>query len=187
MTSSESVKEETMKRGPDPVKIELNREEKEGLEKLASRPSTSQQIAQRARIILAANAGQNNAQIARAEAVSVNKVRKWRGRWKERQAIPVDELSLEERLQDLPRSGSPGKFSAEQLAQIIALACEDPRASGYPVSHWTPKEVAAEAIKRGIVESISARQVGRFLKRGRVTTTSQPVLAEYDGNRPGRV
>jgi putative transposase len=187
MATSESGKEETMKRGPDPVKIELNTEEKEGLKKLASRPSTSQQIAQRARIILAANAGQNNAQIARAEAVSVNKVRKWRRRWAELKAVPLDEMSLVERLQDLPRSGSPGKFSAEQLAQIIALACEDPRASGYPVSHWTPKEVAAEAIKRGIVESISPRQVGRFLKRGRVTTASQPVLAEYDRNRPGSV
>jgi transposase len=117
----------------------------------------------------------------------VNKVRQWRGRWKERQVIPVEEMSLEERLQDLPRSGSPGKFSAEQLAQIIALACEDPQASGYPVSHWIPKEVAAEAIKRGIVASISARQVGRFLKRGRVAAPSQPVLAEYDGNRPGSV
>jgi transposase len=187
MVTSEAGKEETMKRGPDPVKIDLNGEEKEGLEKLASRPSTTQQIAQRARIILAANAGQNNAQIARAEGVSVNKVRQWRGRWAELKAVPLAEMSLEERLQDLPRSGSPGKFSAEQLAQIIALACEDPQASGYPVSHWTPKEVAAEAIKRGIVESISPRQVGRFLKRGRVTTASQPILAEYDRNRPGSV
>jgi transposase len=187
MTISEAGKEETMNRGPDPVKIELEHEGKEGHEKLASRPSTTQQIAQRARIILAANAGQNNAQIARAEGVSVNKVRQWRGRWAKFKAVPLAEMSLEERLQDLPRSGSPGKFSAEQLAQIIALACEDPRASGYPVSHWTPKEVAAEAIKRGIVESISPRQVGRFLKRGRVTTASQPVLAEYDGNRPGSV
>lgn len=44
----------------------------------------------------------------------------------------------------------------------MAIACEDLQASDYPVGHWTPKEVAAEAIKRGIVESISERQVGRF-------------------------
>jgi hypothetical protein len=48
----------------------------------------------------------------------------------------------------------------------VAIACEDPQASGYPISHWTAKEIAAEAVKRGIVESISVRQVGRFLKRG---------------------
>jgi putative transposase len=155
-----------VKRGPKPLTIELNAREKEALEKLARRPSTSQQMAQRARIVLEANNGQNNAQIARAEAVSVNKARKWRRRWVELKVIPVDEMSIEERLQDIPRSGSPGKFSAEQMTQMIALACEDPQASGYPVSHWTPKEVAAEAIKRGIVASISPRQVGRFLKRG---------------------
>jgi len=155
-----------MKRGPSPLKIELSAEEKAGLEKLARRPSTAQHIAQRARMILAAHHDQNNAQIARTEGVSVNQVRKWRRRWAERQAVPLNELSVEARLQDAPRSGSPGKFSAEQWAQIIALACEDPQASGYPVSHWTPKEMAAEAIQRGIVDSISPRQVGRFLKRG---------------------
>jgi hypothetical protein len=32
------------------------------------------------------------------------------------------------------------------------------------VSHWTPTELAAEAIKRGIVEKISPRSVGRFLR-----------------------
>jgi putative transposase len=153
-------------RGPKPLTIELSEEETAGLDKIARRPSTAQHLAQRARIVRAANNGRNNAEIARGEGVSVNLVRKWRRRWVELKAIPPEELDIEARLQDLPRSGAPGKYSAEQLAQIIALACEDPQASGYPVSHWTPKEVAAEAIKRGIVESISPRQVGRFLKRG---------------------
>jgi len=153
-------------RGPKPLTIELSNEESAGLDKIARRPSTAQHLAQRARIVLAANTGRNNAEIARGEGVSVNLVRKWRRRWVELKAIPQEALELEARLQDLPRSGAPGKFSAEQLAHIIALACEDPQASGYPVSHWTPKVVAAEAIKRGLVESISPRQVGRFLKRG---------------------
>lgn len=176
-----------MSRGPKPLPVELSSAEKAGLEKIARRPSTAQKIAQRARIVLAAHDKQNNAQIARTERVSINLVRKWRVRWVEYQAVPVEELSLEARLQDSPRSGSPGKFSAEQLAQIIALACEDPQASGYPVSHWTPQEVAAEAVKRGIVERISPRQVGRFLKRGGVAAASQPLLAQYDGNSPGGV
>ena len=75
-------------------------------------------------------------------------------------------------MSDAHRSGSPGKFSAEQVAQIIAIACEVPQDSGYPVSHWTAQEIALEAEKRGIVNSISERQVGRFLKRGGSTTTS---------------
>jgi hypothetical protein len=60
------------------------------------------------------------------------------------------------------RCGAPPKFTPEQIAGIIALACERPSQSGAPVSHWTPPELAREAIKRGIVESISPRQVDLF-------------------------
>ena len=74
--------------------------------------------------------------------------------------------AIEQTLADEARSGVPSTFSAEQIVQIVAIACEQPQASGYPISHWTPKEVARESIKRGIVTSISERQVGRFLKRG---------------------
>ncbi len=66
-------------------------------------------------------------------------------------------------LTDVVRSGAPPRFSAEQVAGIIALACELPADSGLPVSHWTPSELAREAAKRGLVESISPRQVDRFL------------------------
>jgi putative transposase len=65
---------------------------------------------------------------------------------------------------DEPGRGGPVKFSAEQVVQIVAMSCEAVTTSSYPVSHWTPKEVAAEAVKRGIVTSLSLRQVGRFLK-----------------------
>jgi putative transposase len=160
----QGVREKTMSRGPKPISIELSDEIKAQLVKLERRPSTPQQIAQRARMILRASEGQNNAQIGRELGIVTDAVRKWRGRWAEFQTRPVEEVSIEVRLSDRPRSGAPGKFSAEQMAQIIALACEAPQASGYPVSHWTPHEVAAEAIKRGIVASISPRQVGRFLK-----------------------
>lgn len=80
-------------------------------------------------------------------------------------------------LSDQPRSGSPGKFSAEQICQIVAMACEPPEEYGRPVTHWTPKELADEADKQGIVESISTRHAGRFLKRSRFETASVPLLA----------
>ena len=66
-------------------------------------------------------------------------------------------------LTDVTRSGAPPRFSAEQVAGIIALACEPPADSGLPVSHWTPSELAREAANRGLVDSISPRQVDRFL------------------------
>ena len=40
---------------------------------------------------------------------------------------------------------------------IMALACEKPEMADRPVSTWTPRELADEAIKRGIVTQISAR------------------------------
>ncbi len=46
--------------------------------------------------------------------------------------------------------------------QIMALACETPTASDRPVSRGTPRELAEEAVKRGIVEQISPRTVERF-------------------------
>jgi putative transposase len=88
------------------------------------------------------------------------------------------EQAIEETLMDEARSGTPPTFSAEQVCQIIAVACEEPKLSGRPITEWTPRELADEVIKREIVSSISASQVGRFLKRGAVATSSQPVLAE---------
>ena len=83
-----------------------------------------------------------------------------------------------EALTDHPRSGTPATFTAEQIVQIVAVACEDPADSGRPVSHWTPREVAEEVRKRGIVETISTRSVGRFLKSGRFTAASGGILAQ---------
>jgi transposase len=69
-------------------------------------------------------------------------------------------------LQDTARPGAPARFSAEQICQIIAMACEPPASSERPVTHWTPAELADEAVKRGIVERISGRTVSRFLGSG---------------------
>jgi hypothetical protein len=69
----------------------------------------------------------------------------------------------------------------------VALACEDPQATQQPFSHWTPTELAREAIQRGIVESISPRSVGRFLKGGGSEAPSEPLLAQRQPRRPGGV
>jgi putative transposase len=68
-------------------------------------------------------------------------------------------------LEDEERPGTPATFTPEQLCGIVALACEvKPEECGRPVSHWTARELADEAVKRKIVPSISPRHVGRFLK-----------------------
>jgi transposase len=152
-------------RGPKPPAISLSEAERQGLEKLAKAHSTEQQSALRARVILAAGRGLNNAQVARELDVSIDMVQKWRERWLVLQPLPLSELTIAERLRDLPRSGKPSEITADQMCQIIALACEKPEQSERPISQWTGREIADEIMKRGIVEQISPRHASRLLKR----------------------
>src|SRR5215210_7283569 len=152
--------------GPKPPMIELTDNERTELDSLLRRHSTPQQLALRARIVLAASEGLNNGQIVRQLGVSRDMVQLWRGRWLGLQPVPLEELSIEERLTDVPRSGAPGRISAEAVCQIVALACEAPAESGRPISQWSSREIADEIERRGIVDHISPRHAARLLKRG---------------------
>jgi putative transposase len=158
--------EESKMRGRKAPAVELDGSERQELERIVKRHSTPQQMALRARIVLASGAGVTNEEIARKEAVAGNTVRRWRGRWLALQAIPMAELTVEARLQDEARSGNPGRIGEEQVCQIVALACEAPAVSGRPISQWSSREIADEVMRRGIVERISARHAARLLKRG---------------------
>jgi putative transposase len=151
-------------RGPDPKPLTLSEEEKTELERLVRRHTTSQQQALRGRIILAAADGKNNSQIGRSLKVCVDTVRTWRTRWLELQAISRSDLSVSSRLADLPRPGTPTRITAEQTCQLFAMACEQP--TERPISQWTGREIADEAMRRGIVEQISPRHAARLLKKG---------------------
>jgi transposase len=120
----------------------------------------------RGRIILKAAEGKNNSEITRELKVSIDMVRLWRQRWNDLSPITLDDLSVEERLEDLPRPGAPPRLSADQLCQIEQMACEAPEKAGRPISQWTGREIADEIIKRGIVESLSPRHAARLLKKG---------------------
>ena len=74
------------------------------------------------------------------------------------------ERLVEDCLQDAPRSGPPPTFSPWQIVSIISIACEKPELCGRPVSKWTSREVADEAVKRRIVDSISKSHVGKILR-----------------------
>lgn len=158
--------------GPKPPEIELSDEQRQGLGRLVHRHSTPQQMALRARIVLAAAEAKKNAHIARELAIGVVTARRWRGRWLALQPIPLADLSIEERLEDLPRSGAPPRITAEQVCRIVAMACEAPEDSDRPISHWTHREIADEVMKRGIVDQISPRHAARLPKK---TATSNPI------------
>ncbi len=142
-----------------------------------NKAATPHRLLERVRIVLMCADGVGNAEQARRLDVDHQRVRRWRKRWManeerlmaaEREGASDKDLAtlLANVLGDEQRPGAPAKFTAEQLVQIIAVACELPEDSGRPVTHWTPAELAAEVMQRGIVESISARHVDRVLKGG---------------------
>jgi transposase len=143
------------------------------LDRLLRRERTSLQQARRIQIVLGVAQGESNAQLARRLCLREETVTRWRDRFAtvlDELDQPLEELTdrdlehhLLDALKDCPRSGAPGKFTAEQICAIIALALEDPADSGRPISHWSRRELADEAVKRRIAEEISARTVGRIL------------------------
>ncbi len=151
-------------RGPKAALLSLSKEEREAGEKLVRRHSTPQQLVLRGRIVLGAADGKSNSEIAREVGLGVDRVRQWRRRWIGLQAASLSELPVEERLSDLPRPGRPSQISAQQLCQLVAMACEQPKER--PISHWTGREIAEEMQRRGIIQHISSRHASRLLKKG---------------------
>ena len=168
-------------RGPKPTAVELTAPEREALAQLIKRHTTPQHLVLRSRIVLASANGLNNTQVARRRAVSVHTARLWRQRWLSSQAVPLADLDVAARLADLPRPGAPGHITADQVCQIVALACEPPAESGRPITHWTQREIAEEIITRGILPRISPRHAGRLLKIGRPQAASESVLVDPQG------
>ena len=160
--------------GPRPQPIKLKRKQRVILKQVSRRRQTPHALVQRAQIILLAEQGWNNSEIAIHLNLHRKTVRYWRQRWlgHSAQLLAAQSEGVEKRvlqrmiqviLSDAPRPGTPVSFSAEQRVQIIALACENPKDSTRPVTHWTPKELADEIVKRGIAKAISIRSVGRIL------------------------
>lgn len=160
------------------------------LEQIVRRSKSPQHHVLRAQIILLGNDGFGNTQVAETLSTSRRTVYHWRSRWlaayehlsKVEAETEADEKALTEvilsTLSDAPRSGTPTTYSAETVCQIIATSCEDPSECGYPISHWTPQVLRLEVIKRKIVEDISVRHIGRFLKGRGSQAASSAVLGK---------
>lgn len=159
--------------------IKLSVETAEVLQKLVKGHTTYQQIAKRARIIELVAAGNDDKTIAQAVRVNRHTVRHWRRRWLRLEALAFSELSVEERLADLPRPGAPATITADQRCQLEALACSAPEKRGRPISQWTSRELAAEIIQQKIVDTISPRHAARLLKRSLDSPASKSLLAEW--------
>jgi transposase len=136
------------------VPVVLSAGERTTLNKRVRGTKTAYRDRLRAQIVLAAARGRDNARIAADLQITVDTVRKWRGRFAGR---GLDGLA------DLPRSGRPRRISELTRAAVVALACQLPAATGVPLSRWTGPELLAEVIKAGPGCQLSVSSVLRIL------------------------
>ena len=149
---------------------------------------------QRAQLILLFNDGLSNTKAGKQVGLKRHQAGKWRLRWLNNQERLADIEAAQQSnpkefvqgiidtLSDLPRSGPKPTFTAEQIALILKVACEDPLETGLPFTQWTLPLLQREVINRGIVKSISVSRLFFFLKSGRAETTQG---GRVDSHLPG--
>lgn len=167
------------------AKVVITERQQGVLLKLSRGSTVAYRIRQRARMILLAFEKKFNREIGDEVGLNPDQVGVWRRRWKDEfetlTIIEGNEPPAELRkaivalLSDLPRSGTTPKFTAEQLTMIFAIACEAVEESGRPVARWTQREIIDEAVKRGIIESMSTSHISTLLKQAQL----QPHKSRY--------
>jgi len=120
------------RRGRPTVEIELSADERETLQRWARRHSSSQALALRCRIVLAAAEGQTNTAIASALGCHPVTVSKWRHRFA---AERLDGLV------DAPRPGAARTISDETVEAIVVETLET---APPDATHWSTRGLAAK-------------------------------------------
>jgi len=110
--------------------IELSEGERSELRALSRTPSTSNQLAQRARIVLRAAEGATNTEIASELGLSLPTVGMWRRQYA---AAGIEGLA------DRPRTGRPRLIDEATENRVIARTLEPPPKG---LSAWTVRELA---------------------------------------------
>jgi len=177
------------------AKLTLTERQLDILRSLSRSTTVPVRLRQRASIIVLAFQGLLNEEIARQVSLTHRQVGRWRRRWARawHQLIDIEccesraalRRAMEAVLCDQPRPGAPGKFSPEQVTQILAVACEPPEKSGRPITHWTVRELTDEVIRRGIVDSISPAQVSRYLREAALNRTGAATGSTPPRRMPG--
>ncbi|MFF1562507.1 IS630 family transposase, partial [Streptomyces sp. NPDC058293] len=132
------------------VAVTMDETTRRALERLAASAKAQVREVVRARIVLAAADGLANAEIARELFVTVNTVRKWRGRFAAHGTGG---------LQDARRSGRPKVYDGKVRVAIVAAATSTPPA---PAATWTHRAIA-EQVAGTVFAAVSPSQVGRIL------------------------
>ena len=136
--------------------VELNEDEVHQLKQLTKKGATCARKLRRAQILLSANEGKADKEIAQVLATSVPTVQRVRRRF-------VEE-GLEPALSERPRIGGAlqRKLDGHQEAYLVALASSDPpEESGG--RRWSMRMLAEKLVEVGLVEEISGETVRRKL------------------------
>jgi len=133
--------------------VDLSAEERTTLEHLLLRGKASARKLTRARILLNADEGLTDDEIASGLNVSVATIERTRQRFVEANL---------EALNERPRPGGQRKLSGKQEAHLIAIACT-PAPNGQP--HWTLQLLADKVVEVGFVPSIARETVRQVLKK----------------------
>lgn len=133
--------------------VELTAEERCTLEQLQQKGTSNARKLTRARILLKADEGLEDEEIADAVGTSVATIERTRQRFVASNLDALDEF---------PRPGGPPKLSGKQEAQLIAVACT-PAPRGR--ARWTLELLAAQAVELGFTDSIARETVRQVLKK----------------------
>jgi transposase len=134
--------------------VDLQAEERASLLQLIRRGQPAARKGTRARILLKADEGLTDEQIAAALHVGSATV----GRVRQR----VVEEGLERALTERPRPGQRRKLTGKQEAHVIALACSQAPEGR---ERWTLRVLADTIVERGWVSSLSYETVRQTLKK----------------------
>jgi len=177
------------------AKIQLSEKQQVILEEFRRSRTAAQSVVQRSTIILRGFQGWLNEEIAVEVKLNRQHVGVWRQRWRDAwESLCVWECHEPQRLReaildvlaDAPRPGAPATFTADQVARIVALACESPKLSGRPINRWTLTELRDEVIARKIVKTISRAQVGRFWQQAALQPHRTRVRPAHRADREHR-
>lgn len=134
--------------------VNLSAEERAELQVMLRGGRHSARRLTRARILLKADAGLTDVEVATGTGAGIATVHRIRQRC-------VDE-GLAAALGERPRKGGTPKFTPKQHAHVIALACSTP-----PAGHarWTLRLLADRVVTLGLAEQCSRETIRRALKK----------------------
>jgi len=134
--------------------VHLNEQEREELRQYLRKGKSSARSLTRARILLQADGGRDDEEIAETLTVSKSTIIRIRTRY--------CEGGLDSALHEKARSGAPSKIDGRIEAELTLLACSDPPDGR---SKWTVRLLADKLVEIEVVDSISHMSVQRLLKK----------------------